>query len=255
MKALFLICALGAAFCASCASSKEARPQNGYRVAQDPSWRPLELLGRETEVSAFSEELLRQIGTEQGFLISMYTADQSAFFDLLRQGRVQGVLSPMPPLPFYQDWLAFSEVYLYVGPVLVVPIDSSATKIEDMRGRVVGVESGTSSMLVVARLPDVSIRDFLILSEALGALLRGQIDGVVMPALPAYSYVSNLYRDELKVATAPLTDEGLRLIALKGDPDELIRHFNAGLAALKKRGDYLALEQKWNVVVPVPKGE
>ena len=78
------------------------------------------------------------------------------------------------------------------------------------------------------------------------------IDGMILDVIPAYEYTRNgIYRDQLKIVSKPLTNEGLRLIA-KNNPEskKLIEHFNEGLKAMKKNDIYSQLLLKWELVDP-----
>jgi polar amino acid transport system substrate-binding protein len=89
------------------------------------------------------------------------------------------------------------------------------------------------------------------MNRALEALDRDKIDGVIMPASRAYYSVDGYYAGKLKIITAPLTDIGLRLIALKTPASEvLISSFNETLKELKANGEYSALLTRWSFVDP-----
>ena len=68
-----------------------------------------------------------------------------------------------------------------------------------------------------------------------------------MGVLPAYTFTEALYKGKLQVVSDPITDEGLRLIALKGAEDSLIEKFDQGLKDLKEDGTYGILLKKWNL--------
>jgi len=74
---------------------------------------------------------------------------------------------------------------------------------------------------------------------------------VIMEALPAHEYVDSFYKGELKMVPPPLTEDGLRLMALI-DPVEkdMIQRFNNGLSQLIEDGTYTKLLDKWGLFDP-----
>ena len=234
---LGLLLALG-----SCEGERE-----DYRIARDPEWFPLDFIGRENNVLAFSDGLITEIAKIEEFRVSLFPAGWVSLQEELAKGRVEGILTSIPPTPPYRRLYDFSDVYLYVGPVLVVPEGAPVTSLDDMKGKMVGVLPGSPAMIVASRIPDVVIVDYMSLPLALAACARGQIDGVMMERLPALAYVRDIYHGELKVATPPLTDEGLRLAVLRGKNRELIDRFNRGLEKLIANSTYNALQKKWGL--------
>ena len=64
-----------------------------------------------------------------------------------------------------------------------------------------------------------------------------------------YTYVHTFYKNELKIATLPLTDKGIRLAAQRNEAGkELVERFNQGIAVLKANGEYHKLLERWGLV-------
>lgn len=238
----FFVCCL-ALLLLSC----DAGPKETHRIARDPFWFPLDFIGKENAVLAFSDGLIRAIGDEEGFQVSLYAVGWVQLQQVLRQGTVDGILSAIPPTPFFRRSYDFSDVYLHVGPVLVVPVESDAHSLEEMKEKIVGVLTGSPSMIVAAQIPDVVIIDYMEIAIALEECARGEIDGVLLPRLRAYAYVRDFYDEVLHVVTPPLTDEGLRLLVLKGEKEDLLEEFNDGLKEMHENGTYDKLQEKWGL--------
>lgn len=228
---------------AGCAKEEERT----YRIARDPSWFPTELLGREHAITVFSDELIRDIGRLEEFRVAIYGLQGHALLTKLQHREIDAILSSAPPIPQFRKYYDFSNVYLYTGPVLVVPEGSSATSLDDLAGKAIGIEMGTRTEQVIADVPQVVIRQYPDIVLALQALSREEIDGAVLAAIPTYAYLRDLFQKELKVVTPPLTDDGLRLLVLKGENPELVRKFNAGLVEAVKNGSYDKIAAKWQL--------
>ena len=224
-------------------------PSSGdwYRIARDPTFFPLNLGGRERSILAFSDEIVRAISKEEDFEMALYDISWPNLEPALFEGRVEAILSGLPPIPTYREVYAFSDPYLYIGPVLVVQEGVTVHSIDEMPSKIIGVLPGSASMVLVARIPGVVIRDYMTPQAMFLALSRGEVDGLVINALEAYSFVRNLYPGMLQVVTPPLTDDALRLITMKGKHDELIDRFNKGLKAIEEDGEYRDLRVYWGL--------
>jgi hypothetical protein len=60
--------------------------------------------------------------------------------------------------------------------------------------------------------------------------------------------VKDLYADQLQIASDPLTDQGLHLVALKSE-NRLIHLFNDSLISLEKKKKVEALQKKWQLAL------
>lgn len=231
-------------FTVACSSSKE---ENAYKIARDPSWYPLNFMGKGPSVLGFSDDLISAIAQEEDIGIQQYLSSWSSIEDGLNQRRWDGILSSIPEILSFKDRYSFSEPYLKLGPVLIVLNNSSITSLDEMEGKEVGIQTGSSNVTFLEKYPSIIIKPYDSIAESLEDLLAQKINGVLMPILPAQSYVRDLYQGELKIVTEPLSEEALRLVTLHDEYPELIGAFNSGLKKLKENGQYDQLLKKWKL--------
>jgi polar amino acid transport system substrate-binding protein len=217
-----------------------------YVIAIDPSWYPLELMGKESTVNAFSNDLLKEIARVKKISLSTINKNSDDLFTDLQKEQYDGALSSIQPYLFYEKTYAFSDLYLSTGPVLVVPENSTFTSLEDMKGKEVAIIAGSTEETLVGKYPGILIRPYDSVPGALNDLTSGVVDGMVLGILLAESYCQDLYQGVLKIATLPLNNEGLRLITLQNNA-KLIRVFNEGLQEFRTSGQYAALAKKWGL--------
>ena len=78
-----------------------------------------------------------------------------------------------------------------------------------------------------------------------------KIEGVILPASAAYTFIKVFYAGRLKVASSPLREEGLRIVAEKSIANHyLIETFNKGLKEAMMDGSYDSLLIKWSLINP-----
>ncbi|MEM8728017.1 MAG: transporter substrate-binding domain-containing protein [Chlamydiota bacterium] len=218
-----------------------------YWIGIDPSFYGAPLVGKEGQVYAFSKELLLAIAHEEGVFFKSVTMAWDHLIYGLKNDRYDAMLSSVSPRIHLLETYDFSEPFLHIGPVLVAKKDLKVNGVKDLKGKEIGVESINQEALLIERYPGVNVRYYSSILDAFEAMMTDRIDGILIDYLQATGYIRNLYREQLKIATPPLNDSGLRLVTLNGDERELIEAFNRGLDKLRVNGTYEKLLEKWGL--------
>jgi ABC-type amino acid transport substrate-binding protein len=243
MRTISLLLILIVAALLGCSKSSNG----GRRVGVDPYWLPLDLGNRDHNVTAFSTELLTEIGKIEKIPFVKISVNWNDLMEGLQKDQYEAILSSMPPYIFNKSLFDFSDIYLPLGPVLVVPVQSKIHSLNDLNEKEIAVISGSTSALIVEKSQGVLIRDYDSIPKALNDILIGTVDGAMIDILSAAAYCRDLYQGELKIVTGPLNDEGLRLITKHNAAPNLIKKFNDGLSRMKKDGSYFKLLDKWSL--------
>lgn len=230
-----------------------------YYIARDSTWYPMDLRGKEKNMVGFANDLIQEIGEMEGFKAQVFEVGRSGLLDGLNTGRYEGVFSSLQPNPVNRKRYAFSNPFYLLGPVIVVPKNSNVESMQDLNGKILGIESGALQMFNITEFSDMVIIPYDTASTALDKLDSNVIDAVIMDVLRAYVITDGFYAGRLKVATSPLDDRGFRLIA-RNDPDSLlfVSQFNDALEQMKKSGRYDELLDKWGLIhteIKYPDGE
>lgn len=216
-----------------------------FHIGQDSRWPGLGLMGRERNLTAFNQELLEEIAKAENFTVRMENSHASNLLSDLEKGVLQGALTIVEPNYMHEDGLIFSDPYFFTGPVLIIPL--SAPSHNEKRKKIIGIAAYSPFLLSLEKDSTIQTKIYGDILSALSDLRGGTIDGAIFPAIPAYTYVNTFYKHELKIASTPLTQEGIRLAALKNEKGKfLIEHFNQGLAAIKASGAYDKLLKEWD---------
>lgn len=245
---LFFVLAISVAFVFEGCSSKKKKV---YTIARDPTWYPARLMNKEKSLLAFSDDLVIAIAKAEGFHVDLILANSTSIESGLQQGYYDAILSPLLPLPTQLANYQFSLPYFMLGPVLIVRADFQADSLKDMKDRRVGVVTNAYVSFDPNHYPSSIIRFYDRPDQGLTSLVKGEIDGLIMDLLFAYSYMHGLYADQIKVVGKPLNQDGLRLIIdrASGDP-ALVRLFNEGLQKVKESGEYAELLHRWDLDNP-----
>lgn len=141
----------------------------------------------------------------------------------------------------------FSQNFLDLGPVLIVPAKAKYKKISQIKDDVIGVISGELYSSIFKDYPNLRVRGYMSPPDLLNALRDGEVVAVLLDRIEADRYVEDLYAGELKVIKPSLSDLGLHLVVEKGSQKELLESFDRSLRYLKKKKKLKALSQKWKV--------
>jgi len=227
-----------------------------YTIGKDSSWYSISLVGKERNLSAFSNDLLAYVSQESNLNFSLIETNAWSLLDSLNNGTFDAIFSDIRPSIVNQQKYLFSELLFKLGPVLVVPINSKASSLKDMQNKTIGVHRDT--ILAFNAVRESGANNFHIYivtydsqNKAFEALTKGYIDGVISDAIPTYTLLSGFYAGILKAVTPPLTDEGIRLVTLKTPASEfLINTFDASVDVLQENGIFDQLIDKWNLINP-----
>lgn len=222
-------------------------PSDGDRVrlGVDPSWSPLQFGATQPYVNGFVEDLLLEISHYSGLRFEKVPANWDALYEGLQQGLYDGVLTSLPPYNYNLALYDFTPNFLSLGPILVVPTREERLHLADFKGELIGIISQDPAVLLLEKEPSLVIRTFPSIPALLEALARGEIQGALLNQLFAGQYVRDLFQGELKLVGAPLTDEGLHLITLKGKGGSWVYEFERSLEQMKKKKKLNALSKKW----------
>jgi ABC-type amino acid transport substrate-binding protein len=247
LSTLLIIVGLG---CVVQACSKKEKIKN-FRIARASNWFSMPLMGKEQNLHGFTNDMLQTIAEDEGVQFSVDSISQDALFRSLDSGLYDGILVVAQPTAYTSTIYLYSEPYFWFGPVLVVQKNSDIDTLEEMSGKTIGISRGYPTIWDIKSYPSIVFIPYENILFALENLSRGEIDGVIMPNLPAYIYTQSLYRNKLRVATAPLTGEGLRLVTRQGPRGEqLIEHFDTGLKTIRENGTFDKLIEKWGLFNP-----
>lgn len=245
---IFLICILiFAVLFRSCGGkSRLIRPR--YTISHDISNFAFPFSGRDRNVQAFSDELIEEIGKQEGFIPHFVLTGNHQVFEDLDYGLCEAALTDIMPNVVNQERYAFTDIYYPLGLVILVAKNSHVTDIKELENQTIGIRSGSSAFFKIDQTLSFLIVTYDNINTALDELSNGKIDGVIMDGWSAYLSANGFYSGKVRVLTKPLTQEGLRLITrndLVGRT--LIESFNTGLKKIKENGEYHELLQRWGL--------
>lgn len=127
----------------------------------------------------------------------------------------------------------FSTPYATAAQVIIVAEDSEIASPDDLIGKTIGVQLGTTGDIYAEDIEDATLERYNKGFEAVQALLQGKIDAVIIDNEPAKVYVAQ--NEGLKIVDEAFTYEEYA-IAIAKNNTELLNEVNAAIAKLKESG-------------------
>lgn len=189
-------------------------------------WEGEKVVGIDAEIAeAIAEELGMELKIEDMAFDSIITAVTSGKADIGAAG-----------MTVTEDRLKnvnFSDTYATATQVVIVTEDSDITSPDDLVGKKVGVQLGTTGDIYAEDIEDATIERYNKGFEAVQALMQNKIDAVIIDNQPAKVFVTE--NEGLKILDEAFTDEEYA-IAIAKDNTELLEKVNTALANLKESG-------------------
>ena len=127
----------------------------------------------------------------------------------------------------------FSDSYATATQVVIVTEDSDITGPDDLTGKTIGVQLGTTGDIYASDIEEATIEQYNKGFEAVQALTQNKIDAVIIDGEPAKAFVADA--EGLKILDEAFTEEEYA-IAVAKDNEELLEKINGALGTLKDSG-------------------
>jgi polar amino acid transport system substrate-binding protein len=230
-------------------------------VATNSGWPPQSYLDDSNEMVGFDIDVSKEIAKRLGVEVSFETPDWATLTGGRWQGRYDLGVGSVTPTKARAQVIDFVGVYYFSPYVYVVHKDSTAKSVTDLNGKVIGVETATTSEDFINRrleidapgLPPVEyklepgeVRTFADSMLPFDDLRLGdgvRLSAVIAPEQTALNAIKNGY--PLRVVEGDYAfREPLVVIAEKVDP-EWTAKVGSIIEEMKKDGTLATLTTKW----------
>lgn len=216
-------------------------------IAHDATWPPMEFMDANKNIVGYSVDYMRAVAKEAGFATEHKSVAWDGIFAGLATGKYDMIASSVSITEERKKKFDFSTPYFEVMQGVVVRNESTAVSNDDLKGKKVGGQIGTTGIFLMEKI-GVETKKYDEIGLAIEALYTGRLDAVVCDDAIAFDYVlrNEKYAGKMKVAfvvKAP-EPEYYGFVVKKGNK-ELLDLINKGIAAVKSKGIEDKLRAKW----------
>jgi len=220
-------------------------PKSKLTVACDATWPPFEIINEQTkQLDGFGPELMRAIAAKAGLEIELVNVGFDSLLAGVSQCQYDMAVSSITITEERKKTILFSDPYFAAGQIVTVRKDDDRIKgKDDLSGKTVGGQIGTTGIIEAGKIPGAKVKTFDEVGFAFQDLINGQLDAVIADNPIAAGYVSKS-NDKLMTVGPVFTDEYFG-IAICQKNAYLVPRINAALKALKDEGFIDSLTKKW----------
>jgi polar amino acid transport system substrate-binding protein len=234
----------------------QVRERGVLRVGTDASYAPMSSFGSDGRtIQGVEPDLGAQIGRVLGVRVRFVVRDFTALLPELRAGDLDLVMSAMTDTTQRARTVDFVD-YFSAGTAILVQRGNpdGVTDIEDLCGKVVAVERGTTQVDLLARAqrncagPRIMVKAYPTNSDALLRLRTGRAAAVLNDLPPAAFLVNDpRTRSHYQLASTVQYEPGLYGIAVPKDRAGLRDAVKGALEELLDRRVYARVLDRWGV--------
>lgn len=262
-RAVMALAALAAtAGLAAAGPVEDAIKARGHMVvATNANWPPQGFLNEKNELVGFDIDVARAIGEKLGYEVEFETPDWQVMTGGRWNGRFDLGVGSVTPTKSRAQVLDFPAVYYYSPYVIVVHKDSAAQTPADLKGKVIGVETATTSEDYINRrleidAPDAPPIEYILEPGEVKTYANSmlpfddlrlgdgtRVDAIIAPEQTADGAIKAGYPVR-KLEAVYAFKEPLVVITDKTDP-EWTAKVKAAVEALRADGTLAKLTQQW----------
>ncbi len=228
-KLLCLLMAICLVFaCAGCGGN------NTLVMGTNASFPPYEFTDDDGTIVGIDAEIAAAVAEKMGYELEIKDMEFDSLLTAVQNGSIDFALAGMTVTDERLEEVNFSETYATGVQVIIVKEDSKIAKPEDLEGKKIGVQAGTTGDIYCTDdYGQENVKQYQNGALAVAALANGQVDCVVIDNEPAKNFVAA--NDGLKILkTEYITEDYAAAIAK--DNDKLLKGFNDALKELKADG-------------------
>ena len=227
-------------------SLEDIKKKGYFTVGLDATFAPMGFRDESGELVGFDIDLAKEVAKRMGVEAKFKPCEWYAIIFDLRSKNIDMVWNGMSVTEQRKKQVAFTEPYLVVGQIIFTRKGTAPAKINELAGKVVGVQLGSSGALAVEKSPIASqikeVKKYATNVEALLDLEAGRTDAVVMDSVSGQYY--NSKKNTLTYSEESLSDEYYAVALRKGD-QALLDEINKQINAMKADGTFDKISKKW----------
>ena len=213
------------------------------RMGTNATFPPYEYVDENNEVAGIDADIAAAIAEKLGMELEITDMAFDSLIPALQSDTIDIVLAGMTVHPERAEQVNFTDSYATGVQVIIVPEGSDIASPDDLEGKNIGVQTGTTGDLYCTDdYGQEFVKQFDNGPLAVAALVNGQVDCVVIDNEPAKNYVAA--NQGLKILDTAYANEEYAA-AIAKDNTELFEQVNAAIQELKEDGTIDSIIEKY----------
>ncbi|WP_423805303.1 substrate-binding periplasmic protein [Paenibacillus illinoisensis] len=219
------------------------------KVGMMGTYRPYNFLNDNKEMDGFDADIAREVAKRLGVEVEFVSQEFSGLTPSLQSKKIDAIISQMTITDERKQALDFSEGYITNQVKIIVKDDNNdITKLEDFKGKTIGVGLGTNDETylrneVLPKVGDFTIKTYDDVITSLKDLDAGRIDATINN-LYALKPIIDSNGFKIKAVGEPIKSDQAGIAVRKNNP-ELVAALNEALQGMKDDGTYNTIFKKW----------
>ena len=252
---LCLLAACGSDDAAETAAGEESGSKSGgvlermeeskeLNVAFEGTYPPFNFIDENDEFQGFdvdiSNEIAERLGVEANFIATKW----DGLIGGLKADKFDIIISQMTVTEERKKSVDFTDPYVISGSVLITREETNdITKLEDIKGKNVGVGGGTTFEEVANSVDGAEVKLYKAVGDYIQDLTNKRLDVIINDQL-LISYNIKEQNLPIKISSDILNKDEIGMAVNKGNED-FIEQVNKALSEMKEDGTYTEIYKKW----------
>ncbi|WP_251866303.1 amino acid ABC transporter substrate-binding protein [Enterococcus malodoratus] len=222
-------------------------------IGLDDTFVPMGFKDEDGKIVGFDVDLAKAVFKEYDIKAEFQPIDWSMKENELENGTIDLIWNGYTVTKSREKKVLFTDPYAQNEQVLVTKKDSNITKAEDMKGKILGAQEGSSGYEAfnnqAKTLKDI-VKDndatlYASFNEAMIDLENGRINGLLIDKVYADYYLKQANKlNDYNIFSVGFKNENFAVGARKGDK-ELVKKINSAFKELQENGKYGEISKKW----------
>ncbi|AGA70796.1 amino acid ABC transporter substrate-binding protein, PAAT family [Desulfitobacterium dichloroeliminans LMG P-21439] len=213
------------------------------KIGSAIEYAPFEFMDEKQNPVGFDIDLMNEIGKDMGYTVKFESSSFDGLVTAIGQGNYDAVISAMTITDDRSKSVLFSDPYFESSQIIAVKKGSDVKSEQDLIGKKVGVQQGTTGQEAVEGL-SIDPKKFETIGDAINDMMIGGSDAVVADTPTLYYFIKQNPNMDIEIVSSNFPKEYFG-IAFKLDNKELADQVNATLKKFMDNGKYNEIYKKW----------
>ena len=240
--------------------------QKSITVGFDNTFVPMGFEEKNGDYAGFDIELAQYVSKKLGITVHFQPIDWDMKETELQNGTIDAIWNGYSATDERREKVAFTIPYMQNSQILVVKKTSGIHSVEDMKGKVLGAQNGSSGMLDFEEHPEVlknrvkggDADQYQSVNEAIIDLKNDRIDALLIDRVYADYYLTTEgIADDYDTIPSGFESESFA-VGVRPADKKLLEALNEAFKELYQEGVFQQISQKWfgeDVATPEVKGQ